>query len=749
MEIGGRIACIALLIWVAFFSWGVREANHLRMNYPVIGQDAVKPGWFSIDPDGLYHLRRLERTHVEGWPVAERDTAMNYPEGANIPWPPYYTYFLNAFLGPLAPEDEAQRREFFERSASKIPLILGILTSLLVALAARRIGGAHAGWLAGTYHALTFGSVHYSIPGLVDHHAWVALLAGAMFWLLSEALQGDGWTSSKSALGFGAAIGLLAGLNLGSWVASLIFLLEVQLVLAVLLFENARRPLLRLPEFGMALHGAALLALFPAVWTSPWKADFPWMVVNLSWFHLWYLVLGFLIFLPFRWLSVQSIWWRRYPLVVSGGLLFLGAVLFLIGVGPAAGIREGFAWVSRADRFMAGIAESEPLIGGNPQLPGAFEWMGFGILLVPVVWGCGVWHFIRKRERTFLPWLVFLPLLFVQALLQRRFADVLAVPMAVVLAWGIVQMPIFLRLPRRSKLPLSLFVALLLQGPSLLSTYDRLAHRSAEPTSTANWLNGAYRLEHEWLREFTSPGDYAVLSDWDQGHALEWVAQRNSVATNFGSYIGVDGFRAPAKVFTARDFHEAETILLRHKVRYVQTLSKFCQNYPLLLNTASAGEGSGTPLPRWKDSLLRLLMPIEGNYLPEGRSEPIPYLRLLHVSAFLDPTPRVRLGSSRSVPAGWVWEYVQGADLQAQGTPGDVLQIRLQIDFPTGTTYVYEAQATAGQEGEARLRVPYATDVPAGEGVVRNAQWKFGGREGSLRIPESAVQEGLAVRVGS
>ena len=96
---------------------------------------------------------------------------------------------------------------------------------------------------------------------------------------------------------------------------------------------------------------------------------------------------------------------------------------------------------------------------------------------------------------------------------------------------------------------------------------------------------------------------------------------------------------------------------------------------------------------------------------------------------------------------GWIWEHVEGAVLEAQATTGLALEVQLEVTFPdSGLRLLYSDRAVAGADGVARLRVPYATDAPNGDGrVAPGAAWRVDGRSGPLRIPEAAVQSGSIV----
>ena len=116
--------------------------------------------------------------------------------------------------------------------------------------------------------------------------------------------------------------------------------------------------------------------------------------------------------------------------------------------------------------------------------------------------------------------------------------------------------------------------------------------------------------------------------------------------------------------------------------------------------------------------------------------------RLLHVPV---PIPH----SGQRVPAGWIWERVPGARLQARGAPGERLEVHFDVTYPAANRkLLWTAETTAGPDGVATLRVPYATDANNGDGVPDpEAQWTFGDRSGVAVIPEAAVFAGGTVEL--
>jgi asparagine N-glycosylation enzyme membrane subunit Stt3 len=721
--------------------------------------------WFSREPDGLYHARRVERAMSEGT-VAQQDPWMNYPQGAKIPWPPYYDLFLAKVFAPFAPADEEARWHWIERATASVPFVCGIAAVLIAALAAWRIAGLTGAAVTGVTVALCRGTLNYSSIGNGDHHAWIALLNAITLLTLSEALRRGAIVSRMKGALFGTGLGLLCGLMIGSWVAAIFYVVNLQIVLGWMLFRRAREPLPGVATLGLVMHLAAIVTLFPAVWESPWRLELPWMVVNLSWFHLTELALGAFVFVPLVTLgsgrlAAESRWARRYPFTVAVALGTLALVSWLFRLAPARGIAEGVAWVSRADSFMSRVAESMPLVGQGAEEGVLFFALGYGILVLPIALGFAAWRALRHRNDELLPWVVAVAALLPQALMQRRFADILAVPMAVVLGWGAVHLVRYWR--PRVFAPVVVILAFMAQFPSVQTTWQWLEGSNIEWIGTGIDPVVGERRAFEWIREHKGDaGEASVLSHWDRGHTIEWAAASPSVANNFGSYIGIDSYRAPALFFLDESPARAEKLLEGRRVRYVYvpvqiiTLTQsLCKAIgPMAWNryVRSPTHGNLPVSSVWFSTMAgRLLVggvpvDIEGNVVA-GDAEPIGYLRLVHV------TPQYARGTVGPVtgqpfPVGQVWERVPGAIVEAGGNTGEELLVELEIAYE-GSDYrlPWRSRAEVGADRVARIRVPYSTTVPNGDGRIINARWDFPGGGGELEIPEAAVLAGDIVRL--
>ena len=774
----------AVLVAVAGVAWFVRDVDGLRYRFvadqrvPAGGAVPVEHEWFSRDPDGLYHTRRIARAIDEGG-VAETDPRLAFPDGAAIPWPPYYDAVCATVLGPLVAGDTPEaRRAWIERAVATLPALFAIASALLAAITAWtlvRAGrgrerpareAAAAALVAGLTYALCRSSINYSVVGTGDHHAWISMLNGVLLVVTSGALSSAALASRMRAGLLGVLAGVIAGLMLGSWVASLLYVIEVQLLLGWMLFRRAREAQPGIATFGFAFHVTAALCVLPAVLSSPWREELPWIAVNLSWFHPAQLALGAAVFVPLLFwgesrLAAGTAAAKRYPWVVGATLAGSAALLWVTKSGPAAAILEGFAWVSRVNEFMGTVQESAPLIDLHAGVRGfapLFLALGYGVLFLPFAWFALTRQAIRERRDAWLPWVVCTPILLAQAVVQRRFGDAFAIPMAVVLGYGAARLA---RAPAAIVLPAAAVIATLLQLPSIKLTRSSMrAGETHEVGGPSDHILGD-RMLYEWIRRNTPASEaYGVLAHWDRGHTIEWAADRPSIATNFGSYVGEQSYRAPSQFYMLEDPILARQLLEARRVRYVLVPASLPSNIESMLRATDPslvtrylrqvpGRGIGTSFAWLRTMGARLLADgyhvVPPSVPDEQRSNPLGFLRLVHVSPWRDARFNKPLTETPQ-PVGFVWEHVRGAGVAARGVPGEELRVELEVHYPAGDyTLIWIATERCDDGGIARLWVPYTTEAPNGDGIVRDARWKLGGREHELVVPVEAVLGGQPI----
>ncbi len=578
---------------------------------------------------------------------------------------------------------------------------------------------------------------------------------------LSWALGKGRLTSRPVAIGLGVILGLLAGFAMGSWVAALMLVVLIDAVFAVLLILHAREPREGLAAFGGGFHAAALIALLPAVLASPWKEEFPWMVVNLSWFHLAYLAIGTAVFIPLLFLNANARLFRLYPWCVASVLLLIGLGSALIPGGPVDGIAEGFDWVSRQNSFMSLIDESRPLFGAGSVPNGVFTYIGGFIWLLPVAWFAGVLCLWKERRLELLPWVIVLPPIALQAIGQVRFTDALLLPAAVLVSWFVVdQLPWQkLRGPRWLALPLILLVVGASQASTSMRVWD-----ATQGARVDFRKKRASRELCDWIaNQGVIQDPSAVLAVWNRGHEIEWAARRPSVATNFGSYVGEVGFLSPARFFLAQDPAAAEAVLEERDADLVLLSVDLSDALPGWIQAGPAdwkgqfysldANGRGQLRRPWFESVGGQLLNGGFPRVPRGesRANSLGFLRLIHASpTVLSASP---ISSWKgATPYGWVWERVAGARVQFTGEPNSPVAVEIALEHPTGPngtpqTTRFIQNAVLNDSGRAELRVPYNTTGMNGEGRVLSALWRIGSTSGPLHIEERQVREGLDVLI--
>jgi hypothetical protein len=205
------------------------------------------------------------------------------------------------------------------------------------------------------------------------------------------------------------------------------------------------------------------------------------------------------------------------------------------------------------------------------------------------------------------------------------------------------------------------------------------------------------------------------------------------------------------------DAAQALAVLERHRTRYVLATSWLPDQLGHLVR---AVDPSLATLPRYVDPdadrlslraawyfTIGARLVFEGGVLREDGCivERLDFLRLVAASAERDP--RYGMMPRRNPPVGSVWEHVRGAIVEAAGSPGERLVVQVDVRYPpAGFQLSWRGEGAAGADGVARVRVPYATDAPNGDGVAAGpAHWSMGVRAGRIAVPERAVMSGAAV----
>jgi hypothetical protein len=271
-----------------------------------------------------------------------------------------------------------------------------------------------------------------------------------------------------------------------------------------------------------------------------------------------------------------------------------------------------------------------------------------------------------------------------------------------------------------------------------------LRHASGERFVTVTDIARRQRVLAEVLNGLAPEADReadaatAILAEWDLGHAIEWRAQRPSIATNFGPYIGEDSFLAPWRFFAETDVERAEALLREREVGAVL----IDRNTPARRATIATALGDPSLIgPAWSRTMAaRMLADGAGGAPPEG----VPgFLRLARL--VLDP----KGGTVR------VFEVVQGARIRADARSLDVV---VTLEGEAGASTIWRGSARAGDMSEGRetlvVRCPHAPSEPGDpasgpRGALRVVSLEVfvDGVAVPLEFSGKAVDEGLWVDV--
>jgi hypothetical protein len=757
-----RVALIALA--AALLAFGVRRVHTLGRPLEEAGAKIVHIE--SFDPDSQYHARRVARAVADGGAVAGRDPLLAWPVhvargGAPIPWPPYYDAVLAAVarlrLGPgpgpsqrvgegasiarWSADDERVRRVAAD-TVARAPAWLAALTAAFASLAAaalvraasrasaatrslkdqaaRPVSSAVAAAVAGGLGvALSFAHLRYSYVGMGDHHTAVSALYVLLLALVSWGVGPEAVRGPRMSAFRGALAGLVGGALLGTWVASFALLVPVQLVLAWLLLRPGRPAPVGLALFAASFHKALVLALLPAAFTSPWSEDAPFDVVNLSWFHVAWFAIAWLAFAPVVFLPRSTA--RRAPAVLATLLLVV------LALRARTGTRDALEWVTASNVFMASITESQPF----ESLTAALKWLGHGAWLVLPTLAVGTVRVLTRRDDRLAPWLAAVVTLAVAAALQRRFAEALAAPLAVLCAWFIGHV----WQARGARAGAVLLVLSALHLGTLRATLARLAGPRFVTNESA-LQHGAVAAVLAPLRDLPPEARRGVLAEWDHGHALEWWGAAPTLATNFGLYLGVHDFLDPWRFLLAVDDGEAEALLERRDVGFVFVTRDAQRNLGAAL---AALDRPPLDDAGWRRTQVARLVASDRS----DAEAHAPFLRLVAARGF-EGTPGTYAR---------LFERVPGARVVVSGEPGARVSLRMRIEAEDGGL-LWSLEDTVGADGVCALRVPYPTErdtemSPFGAaGVARTVELTVGGRARALIVRTRDVLDGARVEAG-
>jgi dolichyl-diphosphooligosaccharide--protein glycosyltransferase len=716
----------ALLAGVVLLGFGLRGQTYQQ----IFRGDAIV---FPVG-DSYYHLRRAEYTLEHAPDVLLFDPLVNHPDGAWIPWPPLHTLLLaNVAIAIGGTHHD------LELAGAWLPPVIGALTALPVFAAARVLAGPGVALLAALLVMLFPMSISYSDVGNADHHCTVSFFGAIWLW---GALLAARDQPARSGLATAQALVTIGRLGVVfTWGGSLLYLFIADgAVLGVLALQGRARAL-RAHAVGLLATAAAVALLVPRL--GP-PVGGTYTALSISYLHA--PALAALALVALACAAAAQRWPDRSVLVRAAQSAAIAAVagaalLALPGLLPT--LREGVAFVGKDDPWAALNAEQKPLFSIRDlrgRLRPIWYYGGFGyfIPLVPLA-ALAAARDPRRRDSALVlaVWTAGFGALAVD---QLRYGGDFAPAGAVGFAVGI---DVLRRaLPGRRGQVVAALAALLGVGPIVAQHTGQaraeIAARRNPPLGDpllATATGSLYRFAEEIRRVTPETGgyldpsarpEYGILAHANVGHVLHYVAHRATPSDNFGPYSASRHWATAQRFFALRSEQKAIESAEALGARYVLSMEYGAVDYRSLSQRLHREDGlEREDSPRFE----RFRLIAEG---PRGGR---PLTEFYRGAAPAGATPYK------------LFEKVTGAVLEVHAAPGSEVEAKLELHSPFGRRFEYVARASAGDDGVARLRVPYASDGRTPVGARGPWLIRVNGATRRVRVSEDAVVHGETVVV--
>lgn len=692
------------------------------------GNDVFTPGGVVLgsDTDPYYHVLQAERILRGDADAPWFDRGLNWPLGAQVPWPPLFDGALaGAARGVHGPR---ATRAQVEAVAAIAPVAIGVLTLAIVAGLARVLLGPGRGTGAALVVALLGSHVAYTSVGQADQHAAEVMLhAGTLLAYV--------WSWTGASGGARRAAGALAGIGLAlsfwNWMGSALNLVVPVAFAGIAHLAFSDRPAARRIAAGTAVAlatGAALLAASIAAFGPP-GALASGSLLGISGLSAVLAAAGSLF------AAVLLVARRRWGVIPAS----LAAIALVALVPPAReGIRTGLTALGAANPWYASIFEFQHLLFSCHYplaADAAVALMFYGLTGVPAAFaGVAILRRWRAEDDDARARLLFLAcwgfFFLALALARRRFAPYFTIPLALA-AWE------GLHAATSGRRGWALAGALLCVAPS---AYDLRLGFTSFPASSVEALR--------WLGEQPAPvaGREGVLSSWNLGHAVLFHAGKPVVATPFGTEGGAGAMLDTARFNFAADPERAEEILDRRRIGFVVVTNplmdavmdgRFAEpGNDVAIQGCSWREGLRVQYrPAYLDRVAPRLFFFDGTTRPEAPAPPLAFARLLHETS---------AGRREQLK---VFGVVAGARVRVSGVePGGVVRAATTVRTHGGREFEWSSAVVADASGVAVLRLPYATGA---NGSVEASPWRLrgAGLSATAALGESDVLRGSVVEV--
>ncbi len=729
-----------------------------------------------LGADSYYHIRRIFATVAHFPSVLSFDSYIDFPYGSKITWAPLYDMFIAAvalIAGAGNPSSHT-----IEVTATVIPPLIGILTVWLVFSITEKIFNWRAGLISAGILAITPSFVYVSFLGYADHHVAETLLSTAAylcFIIAMKRLQQNNITFSnfkenilKNSL-FPLLAGIMLSLSIFTWDGASIFIGLIGLYIPVqfVIDRKSGRDSGYLLLTGGIAFLTSILIISPVAVSGGTGFEFISFLPNM--FQVAFLsVFFFICVLLFAMQKLQFKKWWYNPLLL---LLIIGAGVFSLEIFAPEFYQSATGGIGYlfGGGVLSTIQEAVPLF----NMPsGAFTlsnvWNAFGLSFYIALLAFVYFIYKTIREK-YAPEAVFLItwslIILVLTILQRRFIYLLAVNISIFTAYFIVgvlkpfegkKVVAISRKKRKGQRETSSGSSVILNISIILLLLIGISNIFVIKSFTDGTIGAPepdFRDSFKWLKDNSRPTsyydapdktpEYGVMSWWDYGNWILYIAKRPVVANNFQT--GIDD---AARFFTEPDEKTANEILNKRRVRYIITdaqMLKLKFNSIALMAGKKPGDyyeiktvsdmgairSVNNENKKFFDTMLSQLHVFDGNGLG--------HYRLVFES-------NLTAIKSPDIKYVKIFEYVPGATISGRAGDGEV-KATLDIVTNQGRAFV-DTWKTTSSNGRYEIKVPYPTlggkyDTRAsGDYIIQN-----GNISTKVSVSEQDIQEGRELKV--
>ena len=665
---------------------------------------------YLYDPDCYIRLHKIH-VYLQSFPsFSVYDYFEGFPVGTGVISPPTMEYIIAALVYPF--RHLGQLSPFLEIFVALIPPVAGAITAVMVGQWVLRHMGVFPAVAASAVLVFYPPFIDATVLGRFDNEMLEPLLLVAVVRLYLG-------TYEKEAPAFRwYAAGLMHAFFLTIWRGAVFPLSIIGVDLLARIFAVRRDPE---AAAGLAKN-AALMYIFAAApialicGTDIWGTRNTFGFNIVSWFHVGVFLGAAASMLLFGFLVVgrQANKAKNLPLIYASLIVFLTCVAVFITGNAIQGIKVlggGNAWIDSINQYQRGMSAGKLL-----RFYGGFSFIAPFVLLL-----LGSKYFQGTGWRRFM---VIWTLLIATATLSRvRFAEYYALNVSILAGVSVFYAGALVR-DKGGRVEKTIQIAaigliLLLQGPAfryLSGLYDSGPSFSikGDVEDTMLWLRDNTPPAGNPYRPFIKPA-YGILSRWDYGGWLEYIAQRPTVATNFGTETY--GMEEAARFFLSVNEDEMNAVLARNKVRYI-IVDKVLGDIPMYAKLIGRRQsfyeerwdpklGKTSYIPRREalSLIVSRLFFADGSMMKNRDLEfkPVEGVRLVYES----PSPARVYGLPWEIKKMKVFEYNPGALVIVKGPPGQSVILSQNIETNQGRRFTYMNEKFFGNDGTAGFRVAY------------------------------------------